>query len=143
MPPKNAHGWHSAPTLARRFCATCLPPPLPPFSNVTTSQVNVIAPVFYFYPFLSHGDLKKRNLKQFMFSISVIESHSYIRGQIETQRYRSKTTTRICPSLLNNVSCLFLYSLPLSPPLAGWMINSQLQSQQQLLADRPDMRIAA
>lgn len=45
---------------------------------------------------------------------------------------------------LNNVSHVFVFSsLPLSPPLVRWTINSQPESQQQLLADRPDMRIAA
>lgn len=46
MPPKNAHGWHSTPTLAHCFSAPCLPEPLSP--NVTTSQVNVIAYVLIF-----------------------------------------------------------------------------------------------
>lgn len=146
MPPKNAHGgiqhphWHIASVHLVSLCRS-------PQCHYLQRQCHHSAPYF------SHGKGgKAANLQQFMFGISVIESHSYIRerklwgtGDINAGRdpWKHRAVPPPSPRLPNNVSHLFFYSLPLSPPLARWMINSQLQSQQQLLADRPDMRIAA
>jgi len=96
------------------------------------------------------------NFEQFLFGISVIESHSYIkvRKLRGGRRYKYEVgihentdpSLPFFPLVFRTMSpiCLSLFFiLPLSPPLARWMINSQPESQQQLLADRPDMRIAA
>lgn len=81
MPPKNTHGWHSTPTLARCFSAPRLPLPLSPMS-LPPASMSPLAP----YSLLcmrglctSSARKKQQILQQFMFGIRVIESHSYIK----------------------------------------------------------------
>lgn len=154
MPPKK-RTWVAFNTHTGTLLQCASPPSAAP-PNVTTSASMSPLPRLLI-PLLcmrrNTGE-KGRNLEEFMFGISVIEFHSYItvRKLRGGRRYKYKVGIRenTDPSLpfslvfrtLSPISLLF-YPLPLSPPLARWMINSQPESQQQLLADRPDMRIAA
>lgn len=118
----------------------------PPSTNVTTSSVNVTTRLLVsllcmrkLAPRSVAGGHKGTNPEQFMFGISVIESHSYIKGR----KWGCKCKVGVHENIDLSHNVFFFYSLLRSPLSERWMINSQRWSQQQLLADRPDMRIAA
>lgn len=82
MPPKNAHGWHSTPTLQQ----ISAPPPLHQ-CHYLQCQCHHSSPCFSFMyeearpanRSAGGGQQKGTHPEQFMFNISVIESHSYIK----------------------------------------------------------------